>query len=84
MSAFADRFFPDGTQILSVRQDLAHLRIPMRVIFGRQDRILPFATTRDLPPAVALHGLNACGHLPHLEHPDLSLRLLSELWRSAA
>ena len=84
MSAFADRFFPDGTQILSVRQDLAQLRIPMRVIFGRQDRILPFATTRDLPPAVALHGLNACGHLPHLEHPDLSLRLLSELWRSAA
>lgn len=84
MSAFADRFFPDGTQILSVRDDLARLRIPVRVLFGRQDSILPFATTRDLPPSVALHALNACGHLPHLEYPELSLRLLAEVWRSAA
>lgn len=84
MSTFADRFFPDGTQSLSIRADLASLRIPVRVIFGRQDRILPFATTRDLPPAVALHAFDACGHLPHLEYPDLSLRLLFEVWRSAA
>ncbi|MEZ5755603.1 MAG: acetoin dehydrogenase dihydrolipoyllysine-residue acetyltransferase subunit [Paracoccaceae bacterium] len=84
MAAFADRFFPDGTQVLSVRSDLARLRIPARVIFGRQDRILPFATTRDLPATVGLHAVDACGHLPHLEHPDLALRILSELWRSAA
>lgn len=84
MSAFADRFFPDGTQTLSIRADLARLRIPARVVFGRQDRILPFATTRDLPATVALHAVDACGHLPHLEHPDLSLRVLTELWRSAS
>jgi pimeloyl-ACP methyl ester carboxylesterase len=84
MQAFADRFFPDGTQVLSVKADLARLRIPARVIFGRQDRILPFASTRDLPPSVGLHAVDACGHLPHLEHPDLSLRLLTQLWRSAA
>jgi pimeloyl-ACP methyl ester carboxylesterase len=83
MQAFADRFFPDGTQALSVRADLARLRIPLRVIFGRQDRILPFATTRDLPANACLHAVEACGHLPHLEHPDLCLRLLSEVWRSA-
>ena len=84
MAAFADRFFPDGTQMLSVRSDLARLRIPARVVFGRQDRILPFATTRDLPAPVALHAVEACGHLPHLEHPDLALRILAEVWRSAA
>lgn len=83
MQAFANRFFPDGTQVLSVKADLSRLRIPARVIFGRQDRILPFATTRDLPAAVGLHAVDACGHLPHLEHPDLALRLLTELWRSA-
>lgn len=84
MSGFADRFFPDGTQTLSIKADLARLRIPVRVIFGRQDRILPFASTRDLPPNVGLHALDPCGHLPHLEHPDLCLRLLTELWRSAS
>lgn len=83
MQAFANRFFPDGTQVLSVKADLSRLRIPARVVFGRQDRILPFATTRDLPAAVGLHAVDSCGHLPHLEHPDLALRLLTELWRSA-
>lgn len=83
MAAFADRFFPDGTQALSIRADLARLRIPARVVFGRQDRILPFAATRDLPAATGLHAVDGCGHLPHLEHPDLSLRILSEVWRSA-
>lgn len=83
MAAFADRFFPDGTQVLSVLADLDRLRIPARVVFGRQDRILPFATTRALPASVGLHAVDRCGHLPHLEHPDLSLRLLAEVWRSA-
>lgn len=83
MTAFADRFFQDGTQVVSVTSDLARLRLPLRVIFGKQDRVLPFAATRDLPAGVGLHALTQCGHLPHLEHPDLSLRLLTELWRSA-
>lgn len=83
MTAFADRFFPDGTQAVQIRADLARLRIPARVVFGRQDRILPFAATRDLPANVGLHAVDACGHLPQLEHPDLSMRLLSEVWRSA-
>ncbi|WP_225028714.1 acetoin dehydrogenase dihydrolipoyllysine-residue acetyltransferase subunit [Xinfangfangia pollutisoli] len=83
MAAFAERFFPDGTQILSIKADLARLRVPARVIFGRQDRILPFGATRDLPATVGLHAVDGCGHLPHLEHPELALRLLAELWRSA-
>ena len=83
MSGFAARFFPDGTQSFSIRDDLAALRQPARVIFGRQDRILPFETTRSLPPNAGLHALDGCGHMPHLEQPDLSLRLLEELVRSA-
>lgn len=83
MEAFAERFFPDGTQALSVHADLARLQIPAKVIFGRQDRILPFATTRCLPATIGLHAVDACGHLPHLEHPALALRLLHEVWRSA-
>ena len=83
MTGFASRFFPDGTQAHNILGDLAGLRQPVRVIFGKQDRILPFATTHDLPASVGLHAVDACGHMPQLEHPDLSLRLLSEVWRSA-
>jgi pyruvate dehydrogenase E2 component (dihydrolipoamide acetyltransferase) len=83
LRAFALRFFPDGTQSFSIRADLARLTIPTRVIFGRGDRILPFAATRGLPGNVALHVLDNCGHMPHLEHPEFSARILAELMRSA-
>lgn len=82
MRAFAERFFPDGTQAISIRNDLARLPYPVRVIAGRQDRILPFAATAGLPGNVALHALDNCGHMPHLEHPQLVMKILSEIRRS--
>lgn len=83
MTDFAAQFFADGTQTFSIRQDLAALRLPVRVIFGRQDRILPFRSTRALPGHVGLHAFDHCGHMPHLEHPAAVLALLSELMRCA-
>ncbi|MDX3973816.1 acetoin dehydrogenase dihydrolipoyllysine-residue acetyltransferase subunit [Shinella sp.] len=83
MRAFADRFSPDGTQAVSVRNDLARLLYPVRVLFGRQDRILPFAATAGLPGNVGLHALDNCGHVPHLEYPELVMKILGEIRRSA-
>ncbi|WP_421521838.1 acetoin dehydrogenase dihydrolipoyllysine-residue acetyltransferase subunit [Ochrobactrum quorumnocens] len=83
MAAFAEHFFADGTQTISIIDDLASLEIPVRVIFGKQDRILPFKHSRNLPDNVALHAFEACGHMPHLEKRSLSLRILSELANSA-
>ncbi|ASV84983.1 biotin-lipoyl like family protein [Ochrobactrum quorumnocens] len=82
MAAFAKRFFADGTQTISIIDDLAALEIPVRVVFGKQDRILPFKHSRNLPDNVALHAFEACGHMPHLEKRSLSLRILSELTNS--
>ena len=83
MRAFANRFLPDGTLSHSILPDLSRITLPTRVVFGRNDRILPFARTADLPGHVALHALAACGHMPHLEQPTLALRILSEMLRSA-
>jgi pimeloyl-ACP methyl ester carboxylesterase len=83
MTAFAARFFPEGTQSFSIRADLARLSRPARVVFGRDDRILPFSATRRLPGGVALHAVERCGHLPQLERPDLARRILAELIRTA-
>ena len=83
MRAFSNRFLPDGTQSRSILPDLSRITLPTRVVFGRNDRILPFARTADLPGHVALHALAACGHMPHLEQPTLALRILSEMLRSA-
>jgi len=81
MRAFADRFLPDGTQSHSILPDLAQITLPTRVIFGRNDRILPFAHTAGLPGHVALHALAACGHMPQMEQPALSLRILTDMLR---
>lgn len=83
MTGFANRFFPDGTQSFSVAADIAKLSQIVRIVFGRQDRVLPFGSTRGLPDNVALHAFDRCGHMPHLEKPELALRILSEVWRSA-
>lgn len=83
MAAFADRFLAEGTQTFSIRADLAGLRMPVRVIFGRQDRILPFRSSRGLPGHVGLHAFDGCGHMPHLERPEAVLALIGELTRSA-
>ncbi|MBC2887091.1 acetoin dehydrogenase dihydrolipoyllysine-residue acetyltransferase subunit [Ochrobactrum sp. CM-21-5] len=79
MTSFSEHFFADGTQTVSIVDDLASLEIPVRVIYGKQDKILPFRYTRNLPDNVALHAFEACGHMPHLEKRSLSLRILEEL-----
>lgn len=83
MVQFAERFFPDGTQRFSIMADLAAVGCPARVVFGRQDRILPFADTRRLPDNVALHAFSDCGHMPHVEKPALALGIIDEIRRGA-
>lgn len=82
MRAFAERFLPDGTQAASIRSDLARLSCPVRIVFGRQDRMLPFGATAGLPGNVGLHAVDNCGHMPHLEYPALATAILDEVRRS--
>ncbi|MDQ7981759.1 acetoin dehydrogenase dihydrolipoyllysine-residue acetyltransferase subunit [Paraburkholderia sp. SARCC-3016] len=70
LAALADTFFPDGAQSLDLRGVLAALSIPVRVIWGLQDRILPARHARGLPGRVAVHRFARVGHLPHIEARD--------------
>jgi len=70
LAALADTFFPDGAQSLDLRGVLAALSIPVRVIWGLQDRILPARHAQGLPGRVAVHRFARVGHLPHIEARD--------------
>lgn len=83
LADFGSRHFADGTQTFSIRDDLERVRIPTRVIFGVEDRIIPLAHARGLPGHVGLHAFRACGHLPYLEQPEQTLRILDEMIRLA-
>jgi pyruvate dehydrogenase E2 component (dihydrolipoamide acetyltransferase) len=79
LAGLAERYFCDGTQTFSIRPDLERLRVPVRIIFGMQDRIIPFAHCHSLPGRVGLHAFRQCGHLPYLEQPELTLSIVNEM-----
>jgi pyruvate dehydrogenase E2 component (dihydrolipoamide acetyltransferase) len=81
--AIADTMFPDGTQANDLRTALDGLTMPCKIVWGRQDRIIPVTHTANLPGHVGLHLLADTGHVPHLEQPALLARLIAELIRAA-
>lgn len=78
----ADRFFADGTQTFDIRGLIAALRIPVRVIVGANDRIIPANQSQGLPGEVALHVFPATGHMPQVERREQVLKILLEMARA--
>jgi pyruvate dehydrogenase E2 component (dihydrolipoamide acetyltransferase) len=74
----SESLFPDGTQGFSVRAAFRELKIPVKIIVGAQDRIIPAAHARGLPGHVAIHCFSDVGHMPHLEIRSEVGRLLGE------
>jgi len=78
----ADRFFADGTQVIDIRQSLVNLTIPVRVIFGAADRVIPATHAAGLPGEIGVHLFAATGHMPQLEQREKIMRILGEVSRS--
>lgn len=74
----ASTLFPDGTQACSLRNALRLYKGPQRIIWGLQDRIIPWKHAIGVSGRAALHLLPNVGHLPQLEAPELVASLLNE------
>ena len=74
----AAAIFPDGAQAVSIRHHLDALNVPIKVIFGLDDRIISARHARGLPGAVAVHLFPGLGHMPHLEARAAVARLIEE------
>ena len=83
LAALAERFFPDGTQALDLRRALAETRMPVRVVWGAADRIVPASHSEGLPGRIAVHRFANVGHLPHVEARDAVAEILSDNIASA-
>lgn len=59
--------FADGRQQLDLRPALAALEIPVGVIWGREDKILPAAHAEGLPEHIDVVLLDGVGHIPQME-----------------
>ncbi|SDA93507.1 acetoin dehydrogenase dihydrolipoyllysine-residue acetyltransferase subunit [Mesorhizobium qingshengii] len=83
LTAMAESLFSDGTQGFDLATALAELDVPARLIWGKLDRIIPVAHAARVPGFAAVHLLDGIGHVPQIEAPALTARLISETVRSA-
>lgn len=68
LAAIAAALVKGDRQRVSLRERVAALgSLPVQVIWGEADAILPVSGAEGLPEAWAIHRLPAVGHMPHME-----------------
>jgi len=84
LSKFAEEWFPDGRQRTDLHDAIANLKIPVQIIWGREDRIIPVAHAEALAARLPVHIIEEAGHLPHMERAGEVNRLLKRLIENQA
>ena len=67
LSAIASSFISAGNQSVLLRDQLDEMSQPVCVLWGAQDKIIPAHHAEGLPASVAVHILDDCGHMVHME-----------------
>ena len=63
--------------------ELGALSVPIKILWGRQDRVIPVEQCVGLPPMMAVHIFEKAGHMVHLEANREVLSLIRQCIRSA-
>jgi pyruvate dehydrogenase E2 component (dihydrolipoamide acetyltransferase) len=63
----AESCFPGGRQKDQLQERLSQLTVPVQVIWGKDDRIIPWAHSADLPASITVRVLERAGHMVHME-----------------
>jgi len=78
LQAIVEEIIDGNVQKTLPLDGLADLGLPIRVIWGTQDRVLPTRQSHRLPGVIATHVFERVGHMPHLEVPQAVIRLIRE------
>ncbi len=76
--------FVGGTQQGSLRDALSALSIPVTIIWGREDQIIPVSHTDGLPASVKIEIIEHSGHVPQMEHASRVNEIITATIASAA
>ncbi len=69
LTRLADSLVDDGGQQVDITADLRALRVPVRVVWGLQDRIIPWIQAKEAGSRCAIHLIPDAGHVPHWDQP---------------
>jgi len=84
LTAIAEEWFPGGRQHADLGDAVAALKLPVQILWGREDRIIPVAHAEALASRLPVHILEQTGHLPHMEKAGEVNRLIKRLIESQA
>lgn len=76
LQTIAEEIIDGDIQKTLPRKELSELPMPVKVIWGTQDRVLPTRQSHKLPGIVATHIFERVGHMPHLEIPEEVSKLI--------
>ena len=78
LTKIAEAWFAGGRQSLDFTDRIAALTMPVQLVWGRNDRIIPAAHAEALTARLPVHILDAVGHLPHMEKAAEVNRLIGQ------
>ena len=84
LETIAGAWFPGGRQALSLMPALAQSPVPVQLLWGRGDRIIPVAHAEALSARMPVHVIDEAGHLLHLEKAAEAARLIRQFIESHA
>jgi len=84
LQAIATSWFPGGRQANDFAAGLNSLKVPVQLIWGREDRIVPVAHGEAFADRLPVHVLEGAGHLPHMEKSAEVNRLIQRWMRHAS
>jgi pyruvate dehydrogenase E2 component (dihydrolipoamide acetyltransferase) len=67
LRTIAGTVFKDGRQAVDLVPRLAELTLPLQIIWGEGDRIIPAAHSNALPASVRVHLVPGAGHMVQME-----------------
>ncbi len=78
LAALAQAVAGGGRQQIDIVADLEALAMPVRVVWGLADEIIPWTQVARLPTRVAIHLVAGAGHVPHWDAPQAVAALFDE------
>jgi pyruvate dehydrogenase E2 component (dihydrolipoamide acetyltransferase) len=82
LRTIASQFCPSGRQTVILREQIGQLSMPVQVLWGSEDRILPGSHALNLPRHVRTEVLPGQGHMVHMEAASKVNTVIRSLWES--
>jgi pyruvate dehydrogenase E2 component (dihydrolipoamide acetyltransferase) len=67
LRAIAQHCFGGGAQSGSIQRESLNLGLPMQVIWGLSDKIIPSEHAANVPQRIGVHKIEHAGHMVHME-----------------